>query len=47
MKRSDAEASAPAPQNPWLAKLLPLLLLLFTGTISTLLAQHVIDRVRL
>jgi hypothetical protein len=46
MKRSDTEVIAPAPQNPWPAKLLPLSLLL-TGTVSTLLAQHVIDRVRL
>ena len=45
MTGSGQHASPAGPQQPWLAKLLPLLTLLFTGTVSTLIAQHVIDRV--
>ena len=42
----DAGNSTAASQQTWLAaKLLPLLILLLTGTVSTLLAQHIIDRV--
>ncbi len=47
MTGSGQNAGPANPQQPWLAKLLPLLTLLFTGTVSTLIAQHVIDRVRI
>ena len=46
MTGAGQHASPASPQQPWLAKLPPLLTLLFTGTVSTLIAQHVIDRVR-
>ena len=39
------ETSTEGSQHSWPAKLLPLLILLFTGTVSTLIAQHIIDRV--
>ena len=42
---TDESAAEYAPSNSLAARLPQLLLLLFTGTLSTIIAQHVLDKV--